>query len=59
MLTYKGKLWTKKDQNSTFEVPIGSYFGAENEIKTNPVDKKKRKKKQEKSCSLILHTANK
>ena len=29
MLTYNGKQWVKKDQESTFDVPMGSYFGAE------------------------------
>ena len=29
VLTYNGKLWIKKDQESTFNVLMGSYFGAE------------------------------
>ena len=29
MLTYNSKIWTKKDQDLTFDVPMGSYFGAE------------------------------
>ena len=29
ILTYNGSTWTKKDQDSTFDVPMGSYFGAE------------------------------
>jgi len=29
VLTYNGKQWVKKDQESTFDVPMGSYFGAE------------------------------
>ena len=29
VLTYNRKLWINKDQESTFNVPMGSYFGAE------------------------------
>ena len=29
ILTYNGSTWTKKDQDSTFDVPMGSYFCAE------------------------------
>ena len=29
VLTYDGKVWTKKNQESSFDVPMGSYFGAE------------------------------
>ena len=28
VLTYDGKVWTSKDQESSFDVPMGSYFGA-------------------------------
>ena len=28
LFTYNGNVWTKKDQDSTFDVPMGSYFGA-------------------------------
>ena len=28
LFTYNGSVWTKKDQDSTFDVPMGSYFGA-------------------------------
>ena len=29
VLSYSGKKWTKKDQDSIFDVPVRSYFGAE------------------------------
>ena len=29
ILTYNNKTWIKKDDNTSFDVPMGSFFGAE------------------------------